>query len=112
MITPNHPFCGKPVCEASMTADFVPLYIETACQTIHGWNLLEASLSAGDILYLTMPATKLEQLWRVAPFQVAVSLDAKLAKYPYHNDGRRFEPPITYPLDQLMGCRCFRFQFI
>jgi len=73
MITPNHLFCGKPVCEASMTADFVPLYIETACQTIHGWNLLEASLSAGDILYLTMPATKLEQLWRVAPFQVAVS---------------------------------------
>lgn len=73
MITPNHPFCGKPVCEASMTADFVPLYIETACQTIHGWNLLEASLSAGDILYLTMPATKLEQLWRVAPFQVAVT---------------------------------------
>ena len=56
-----------------MTADFVPLYIETACQTIHGWNLLEASLSAGDILYLTMPAAKLEQLWRVAPFQVAVS---------------------------------------
>ncbi len=73
MITPNHPFCGKPVCEASMTADFVPLYIETSCQTIHGWNLLEASLSAGDILYLTMPVTKLEQLWRVAPFQVAVS---------------------------------------
>ncbi|MBD2177101.1 NAD-binding protein [Pseudanabaena sp. FACHB-1998] len=72
MITPNHPFCGKPVREASMTADFVPLYIETACQTIHGWNLLEASLSAGDILYLTMPAAKLEQLWRVAPFQVAV----------------------------------------
>jgi hypothetical protein len=56
-----------------MTADFVPLYIETSCQTIHGWNLLEASLSAGDILYLTMPAAKLEQLWRVAPFQVAVS---------------------------------------
>ena len=73
MITPNHPFCGKLVQEASMTADFVPLYIETACQTIHGWNLLEASLSAGDILYLTMPAAKLEQLWRVAPFQVAVS---------------------------------------
>lgn len=73
MITPNHPFCGKPVQEASRTADFVPLYIETACQTIHGWNLLEASLSAGDILYLTMPAAKLEQLWRVAPFQVAVS---------------------------------------
>jgi len=73
MITPNHPFCGKPVREASMTADFVPLYIETSCQTIHGWNLLEASLSAGDILYLTMPAAKLEQLWRVAPFQVAVS---------------------------------------
>jgi voltage-gated potassium channel Kch len=73
MITPNHPFCGKPVSEASKNADFVPLYIETASQTIHGWNLLEASLSAGDILYLTMPAAKLEQLWRVAPFQVAVT---------------------------------------
>lgn len=73
MITPNHPFCGKPVREASMTADFVPLYIETSSQTIHGWNLLEASLSAGDILYLTMPAAKLDQLWRVAPFQVAIS---------------------------------------
>ncbi len=73
MITPNHPFCGKPVREASMNADFVPLYIETASQTIHGWNLLEASLSAGDILYLTMPASKLEQLWRVAPFQIAVN---------------------------------------
>jgi len=73
MITPNHPFCGKPVSEASKSADFVPLYIETASQTIHGWGLLEASLSAGDILYLTMPAAKLEQLWRVAPFQVAVT---------------------------------------
>lgn len=73
MITPNHPFCGKPVSEASKSADFVPLYIETASQTIHGWSLLEASLSAGDILYLTMPAAKLEQLWRVAPFQVAVT---------------------------------------
>ncbi|MDX2254718.1 MAG: NAD-binding protein [Pseudanabaenaceae cyanobacterium bins.39] len=73
MITPNHPFCGKPVREASRSADFVPLYIETASQTIHGWNLLEASLSAGDILYLTMPAAKLDQLWRVAPFQVAIN---------------------------------------
>lgn len=73
MITPNHPFCGKPVREASATADFVPLYIETASQTIHGWNLLESSLNAGDILYLTIPAAKLEQLWRVTPFQVAVS---------------------------------------
>jgi Trk K+ transport system NAD-binding subunit len=73
MITPNHPFCGKPVREASRSADFVPLYIETASQTIHGWNLLESSLSAGDILYLTMPAAKLDQLWRVAPFQVAVN---------------------------------------
>ncbi|ELS33310.1 MULTISPECIES: NAD-binding protein [Pseudanabaena] len=73
MITPNHPFCGKPVREASTTADFVPLYIETASQTIHGWNLLESSLNAGDILYLTIPAAKLEQLWRVTPFQVTVS---------------------------------------
>ncbi|MBD2742148.1 NAD-binding protein [Coleofasciculus sp. FACHB-1120] len=67
MITPGHPFCGKRVQESAMDADFVPLYIETHCQTIHGWDVLETYLSAGDILYLTMPANRLEQLWRVTP---------------------------------------------
>jgi voltage-gated potassium channel Kch len=64
VITPSHPFCGRVVQEAAQQADFVPLYVETQQQTIHGWNLLDIRLSAGDVLYLTMPATQLEQLWR------------------------------------------------
>ncbi len=70
IITPGHPFCHRQVKEAAMTADFVPLYLETSHQTIHGWHLLEETLNAGDILYLTMPATHLEQLWRTPPFLV------------------------------------------
>jgi len=73
LITPEHPFCGRRVKEVAMTADFVPLYIETNCQTLHGWDVLETSLSAGDVLYLTIPASGLEQLWRTAPSQVMVS---------------------------------------
>jgi Trk K+ transport system NAD-binding subunit len=65
MITPNHPFCGKLVKDAAISSDFVPLYVETSSQSLHGWNLLEANLSAGDVLYLTMPASRLEQLWKV-----------------------------------------------
>jgi Trk K+ transport system NAD-binding subunit len=68
LITPSHPFCGRRVKEAAMEADFVPLYLETKTQTIHGWNLLEVSLSAGDVLYMTMPATQLEALWQMAMF--------------------------------------------
>jgi hypothetical protein len=64
MITPSHPFCGRRVQEAAIAADFVPLYMETHSQAIHGWDLLEVCLSAGDVLYLTMPASRLEQLWR------------------------------------------------
>jgi voltage-gated potassium channel Kch len=64
MITPGHPFCGKTVKEAAMESNFVPLYIEQNNVTIHSWNLLEASLNSGTILYLTMPATNLDQLWR------------------------------------------------
>jgi Trk K+ transport system NAD-binding subunit len=70
MITVNHPFCGKQVKEAATTSDFVPLYVETESRTIHGWDLLATHLSAGDVLYLTMPATNLEQLWRVNSLQV------------------------------------------
>ena len=65
MITPRHPFWGKQVKEAAIDSDFVPLYLEKNSQTVHGWNLLETCLSAGDVLYLTMPATKLEKLWRI-----------------------------------------------
>jgi Trk K+ transport system NAD-binding subunit len=64
MITHEHPFCGKTVKEVAMDADFVPLYIEIGGRTIHGWKLLEIVLKEGDVLYLTIPATALEQLWR------------------------------------------------
>jgi voltage-gated potassium channel Kch len=73
LITPSHPFCGQRVKEAAMQSDFVPLYIETNCQTIHGWDLLGTYLSAGDVLYLTMPANRLDQLWRAVPSQIMVS---------------------------------------
>jgi Trk K+ transport system NAD-binding subunit len=73
MITPGHPFCGRRVKEAAMDVDFVPLYIETNCQAIHGWDLLEICLSAGDVLYLTMPASGLEQLWRVSTSQLMLT---------------------------------------
>ncbi|MFW6359754.1 MAG: potassium channel family protein [Chroococcales cyanobacterium] len=68
-ITASHPFCGKLVKEAAMEADFVPLYLESDRKTIHSWPLLETILSPGDILYLTMPATGLELLWRATPSQ-------------------------------------------
>ncbi|NEO25987.1 MAG: potassium channel protein, partial [Kamptonema sp. SIO4C4] len=64
LITSNHPFCGKTVKEVAQTANFVPLYLETQARTIHGWLLLETVLKANDVLYLTIPATELEQLWR------------------------------------------------
>ncbi|MBE9128294.1 MULTISPECIES: potassium channel family protein [unclassified Coleofasciculus] len=73
LITAAHPFCGRRVKDVSMDADFVPLYIETQFQTIHGWDLLEIALSGGDILYLTMPANQLEQLWRVTPSKLLAS---------------------------------------
>ncbi|MEM8779581.1 MAG: NAD-binding protein [Cyanobacteria bacterium P01_G01_bin.49] len=65
LITPKHSFCGKTVKEAAMNADFVPLYLERNPLTIHSWQLLETTLQPGDVLYLTMPANELEQLWRV-----------------------------------------------
>jgi Trk K+ transport system NAD-binding subunit len=75
MITPNHPFCGQLVQNAAMESDFVPLYVETAAQTIHGWDLLHACLSAGDVLYLTIPAAHLEQLWRTSYERQALTLN-------------------------------------
>ncbi|MEY3867755.1 MAG: hypothetical protein RLZZ338_1646 [Cyanobacteriota bacterium] len=64
LITPSHPFCGQRLEDAARIADFAPLYVETQNQTIHGWDLLKISLCAGDVLYLTMPANRLDQLWR------------------------------------------------
>lgn len=66
-ITAVHPFCGKRVKDAAMDSDFVPLYIEKKLQTTHGWNLLDLELQPGDVLYLTIPATQLELLWRSSP---------------------------------------------
>ncbi|MEB3279432.1 MAG: NAD-binding protein [Lyngbya sp.] len=63
LITPNHSFCGKRVQDIARSVDFVPLYIETNHQTIHSWELLSFILNPGDILYLTIPAHRLEQLW-------------------------------------------------
>jgi len=67
MITPSHPFCGTRVKDAARSWDFVPLYMETSTQTIHGWDLLDICLSADDVLYMTVPATQLEQLWQTTP---------------------------------------------
>jgi Trk K+ transport system NAD-binding subunit len=63
-ITPVHPFYGKRVKDVAREADFVPLYLEKKYQTTHGWNLLDIELQPGDVLYLTIPATQLEVLWR------------------------------------------------
>ena len=64
LITPRHPFCNQLIKEAAMQGDFVPLYLERNGQIIRGWELLEISLYPQDVLYLTIPATGLEQLWR------------------------------------------------
>jgi Trk K+ transport system NAD-binding subunit len=64
-ITPEHPFLGQDVKSAAANGDFVPLYLETSSDTLHGWELLGAELTGGDRLYLTIPANRLAQLWRV-----------------------------------------------
>jgi NhaP-type Na+/H+ and K+/H+ antiporter len=65
MITANHPFCGKKIKHIATEADFVPLYISRNNKNIHSWELLEIDLKENDILYLTMPANRLEELWKV-----------------------------------------------
>lgn len=64
MITPNHPFCGQRVKEAAIAVNFVPLYAESQGITIHGWPLLDHQLQPNDVLYLTIAANGLQQLWR------------------------------------------------
>ncbi|NJO96687.1 MAG: potassium channel protein [Pleurocapsa sp. CRU_1_2] len=64
MITPKHPFYHQTVQDAAMKSDFVPLYLERQRYTLHGWQLLETRLQPQDVLYLTMPASGLDQLWR------------------------------------------------
>ena len=64
MITPKHPFCDRIVRDAAIEADFVPLYLERKNITLHSWQLLETRLQPQDVLYLTMPASDLDRLWR------------------------------------------------
>ncbi|MEO0824065.1 MAG: NAD-binding protein [Cyanobacteria bacterium J06635_15] len=64
LITPGHPFFGKTVQAVATTSDLVPLYIESGETQIHGLALLDYMLSNNDVLYLTMPANRLDQLWR------------------------------------------------
>lgn len=77
MITPRHPFCRQAVGTVATKADFVPLYLERKGRTIHGWQLLETFLVPQDVLYLTMPASGLDQLWRIPPSE-ELSLDRAL----------------------------------
>lgn len=65
LITLKHSFCGQRVKDAAMSGGFVPLYLERKQLTVHSWELLDSRLQPGDVLYLTMPANELEQLWRI-----------------------------------------------
>jgi hypothetical protein len=40
----------------------VPLHIENQNRTLHGHDLLDVTLTDGDVLYLTMPANRLDCL--------------------------------------------------
>ena len=62
----KHTFYGKTVEMAAIEADFVPLYLERNNQTLHGRQLLKTHLQPQDVLYLTMPASGLQQLWRTS----------------------------------------------
>lgn len=64
LITPRHPFCGQIVQDAAIKADFVPLYLERKQKTLHSWQLLKTRLQPDDVLYITIPASGLDQLWR------------------------------------------------
>lgn len=70
LITPNHPFSGKIVENIAPEGDFVPLYITRGNYNIHGWDLLTTELKDNDVLYLTVPATKLKQLWQSSNNQI------------------------------------------
>jgi Trk K+ transport system NAD-binding subunit len=64
LITPNHPFYNQSIQSIAKMADVVPLYIESQGRTLHGYDLLDIILTAGEVLYLTMPANRLHQLRR------------------------------------------------
>jgi Trk K+ transport system NAD-binding subunit len=62
LITPHHPFYNQPIQAIAQTVHLVPLYIESANRTLHGFDLLDVTLTDGDVLYLTMPASQLDCL--------------------------------------------------
>lgn len=66
-ITETHPFRGRDVQTTAAETGFVPLYLNSRDNTVHGWQLLQATLHPGDTLYVMLPATRLEQLWQVQP---------------------------------------------
>ncbi|NJK36943.1 MAG: potassium channel protein [Oscillatoriales cyanobacterium RM2_1_1] len=79
LITPNHPFCHQRIQDAARIVDFVPLYVETQQRRVHSWELLDFCLHSGDILFLTLPAQCLEQLWQpMAPEQAVSSVSEVL----------------------------------
>ncbi|MGD1849590.1 MAG: potassium channel family protein [Cyanophyceae cyanobacterium] len=67
LITPRHILHGKIVSEAAQSSDFVPLYLVRGNQEIRRILLLNARLRDGDVLHLSIPASKLAQLWQVTP---------------------------------------------
>ncbi|MBE9223555.1 NAD-binding protein [Cyanobacterium stanieri LEGE 03274] len=68
MITPNHPFCGQEIKNIASQADLVPLYLTRENKNIHSWQLLDIQLKENDVLYLTIPANRLDELWRMDSF--------------------------------------------
>ena len=66
-ITPHHPFFSQRVKDMAIVTDCVPLYLERPHSTLHGWSLLDARLRSGDVLYVTLPAHQLNQIWRSLP---------------------------------------------
>ena len=71
LITPGHPFFAKRITDIAQEADLVPLYIQTPEGALHGFDLLSYTLTSQDVLYLTIPANKLEELWRTVPSQLS-----------------------------------------
>lgn len=67
LVTPAHPFCHQSVEAIAISADLVPLYLQTSQQQqLHGWDLLKARLKPGDVLHLTIPAKNIERLWQTS----------------------------------------------
>ncbi len=62
LITPHHPFYNQSIQAIAQATHLVPLYIESRKRNLHGHDLLDVTLADGDVLYLTMPANRLDCL--------------------------------------------------